>query len=104
MAALTVYTGNRDGEEVVYEAPGAAATVANNGRTMLLVENTSGSVLNIGQVIVKTVDDVTPDPRMATVDNSSWGLVGPWDREIYGDPVSLTFDQLTGVSVVALTY
>lgn len=104
MAALTVYTSNRDGEEVVFESPGASATVANNGRTTVLIHNTSGAILNIGQVIVKTVDGVTPDPKPATVANNSWASVGPWDRDIYSDPVTLTFDQLTGVSVVALTY
>jgi len=104
MAALTVYTSNRDGEEVVFESPGASATAANNGRTTVLIENTSGATLNIGQVIVKTVDGVTPDPKPATVANNSWVTLGPWDRDIYSDPVTLTFDQLTGVAVVALTY
>jgi hypothetical protein len=104
MAVLTVSTLSRAG---LVTSGGAAAgaggdTFTNDGQTVLLVVNGSGSSINITLAIAQLVDGQTPASRVVAVAAGASTLIGPFPRAVYNaadGTMPIAYSAVTTVTV-----
>ncbi|MFJ9900263.1 hypothetical protein ACIQPR_43735 [Streptomyces sp. NPDC091280] len=69
-------------------------TVANNGRVVLLVQNTgSTSSRTVTFRLARTVDGFSVTPRTATVATGTTKAFGPFDPNDYGNDLQVDVDN-----------
>lgn len=110
MAALTPVTTSRAG---VSDAGGAAAsaggdTFTNDGMTMLLVKNGSGSAITVTELIGQTIDGQAVTAKTVSVPAGQTMLLGPFPAAIYTDPatgnMAFTYSGVTSLTVKAIKF
>lgn len=104
MAEYTVYTSVVTGTTVTPVTPANGDTFANDGKTVLVVENNSGAGITFNVVTSQTVEsDLDVEDRQISVDNGDIDIVGPFNTGIYGTTVTVnTWSSTTSVTIYAM--
>jgi hypothetical protein len=69
-------------------------STANDGRVVLIVENTGASTRNITFTTARTVDGITPNPvRSEAIPAGERQVFGPFDPNDYGNPLGYNADN-----------
>lgn len=106
MAVLTVSSVDRNGVDLaagLVAAAGGGDSFPNTGTELLVIQNTSGSIITVTMVIQSTVDAQTVTSRTFTVAaTTGLKIVGPFPTTIYNDTnsrVNLTYSGVTNLKV-----
>lgn|SRR5574337_380684 len=100
MAALTVQDVTPAGIALTEVAAAAGGdTYANTGLEMLYVNNAGASPCNITVAAPKLCNQGFNHPLIVTVAAGAKHYCGPFEPSRYGNTVSLTYDQVTSVTV-----
>lgn len=104
MAALTVQKVTKSGVGPAYSAADAAGdTFSNDGNTMLHVKNGSAGSINV------TIDSVAQcsfgfdHDIVVAVPAGGERMIGPFPRDRFGSPTSVTYSAATSVTVAAIS-
>lgn len=103
MALLPTQTPNTNGAVTVYTAAALTNTFVNNGRTLLLVKNGSGSSIN-ATVITQIADidgNVVPDKVIAIAAGAE-KLIGPFPPGIYNDTTGVAEVDISVVTSITI--
>lgn len=106
MATYTVQQVARTGVEPTYNAVASSDEFANNGRTVLLVNNGSGASINVTVVTPITVDGLALSDRIVAVPAGEERVIGPFPRNTYNDSdgnVTVEFSSTTTVTCACLS-
>ena len=104
--AVSVQTINRAGLEPAYTGSLSTSNnyiVPNDGTVFLHFKKTNAVDATVTIVTTKTVDGLAVADRTDTVPNTDAdGLfVGPFPRDVYGNSLDVSFDDIDGLSMAA---
>lgn len=105
MAAYTVQTATRNGVEPTENAVAASDTFVNDGRTILVVDNGSGSELTVTITTPGTVDGLAIADKTVTVAIGDKAVIGPFPPAIYNNSdgvVTVAFNETTSVTAMCI--
>lgn len=106
MGTYTVQSVTRDGVTPTENAVAASDQFANDGHTILWVDNGSGGELTVTIVTPNTVDGEAIADKTVTVADGFKSAIGPFPRSIYNDSdgnVTVQFSSTTSVTAAALS-
>ncbi len=103
MADLTVVSPARAANALTGESAAAGGDAfANTGKELLVIENGSGSPINLTAVTQQEVDGEAVDDKVITIPAGERHVLGPWPTSIYSDgdsKVQLEYSAVTSVTV-----
>lgn len=107
MGTYTAQTVTRTGVAPTANAVAASDTFANDGRTILIVENGSGGELTVTLVTQGTVDGAAIADKTVTVANGATKAIGPFPPTVYNDSdgdVTVQYNATSSVTAMCLRF
>lgn len=86
-----------------FNGSGDQFTVSNDGRVFLYVKN-AADMLNVTIQTPGTVDGLAVADRVVNVPANSERVIGPLDRDTYGNPFKFAMDDVDNVEIAVLRY
>lgn len=78
-------------------------TVPNNGKTALHFKKTGAGACTVTIVVTETVDGIAVPNRTVTIPATTGDkFIGPFPKAVYGDPISFTLSEVTGLTFAVL--
>lgn len=104
-SALPVTTLSRSGVSGALQAADATGhTMVNDGHSYVHVKNAGGTACNVSFAITQLVDGQTPPAKVVNVPITTGDKeIGPFPTQIYGVSLTITFDQVTSVTIGAFS-
>ena len=108
MATLSIQEIISDGLSAVYSAAEVGGDDFNNALTagknapFIHVKNGDVSSVDVTPTIVQLVDGQSVVPKVHSIPAGQDLFIGPFDRTVYGNSVSLTYSSVTNLTLAVL--
>lgn len=103
MATLTVQDIVRTGLETTYaDAAGGGDDFANTGVEFIHIKNGSGSDITLTIVTTETIDGLAVADRTVVITAGEERMIGPFPCRWYGASVSLTYSDVTSLTLAII--
>lgn len=106
MATYTVQTAAQTGITPTQNAVAASDKFNNDGKTILWVENGSGSTLTVTITTAATAGGVAIADPTVSISNGAKKVIGPFKTSIYNDSngqITVAYDQTTSVTAAVIS-
>jgi len=87
-----------------FDGSGDQFVVPNDGRTFLHVQTGGQTAVNITVQSILTMDGLAFSDKVVAIDRSERWCVGPFDRELYGDPFKFALSAVNNVRISVMSH